>query len=358
MENFLENKFKISKILTKEIVVLLDDGLSENIDASNYGMDFDPLYDYQCLIDFKESFNPIVQEYGISVKYENDHKEFFKNIFNYKPEFVINLINYGFLGNEKSELIPSVLELLDIPFLNSGMIGMSLSTDKHIVHQLAKSEKIPTPEQIVLKTEDILNKKPIDFNFFPAFIKLRHGKCSCGITEGNLVNNVDELYNNFPYIHEKYLSQSNLNLEEWLLQEYLPGNEYNVSLIGNGDEIEVFPILQVKYENDLYKSFDLKYDTLSTEDDHLKDANLPLYQDEIIKNYAKNLFKLLECRDYCRMEFRCDNNGIPKIIDVNPHTPYGNHEAFTASAYLAGLDHILLRKTLLAIGLKRYKLAI
>jgi D-alanine-D-alanine ligase len=39
---------------------------------------------------------------------------------------------------------------------------------------------------------------------------------------------------------------------------------------------------------------------------------------QIIENCVK-LFTRLECRDYCRFDFRLDGSGAPRLLEVNPN---------------------------------------
>jgi len=38
-----------------------------------------------------------------------------------------------------------------------------------------------------------------------------------------------------------------------------------------------------------------------------------------LKQTAIQVFKLFECRDYARVDFRVDRDGRPYVIDVNPN---------------------------------------
>ncbi|MFW5886939.1 MAG: hypothetical protein ACOCUL_04205 [Bacteroidota bacterium] len=48
-------------------------------------------------------------------------------------------------------------------------------------------------------------------------------------------------------------------------------------------------------------------------------AKLPFEIEKLIIEYCIKLFERLECRDYCRFDWRLDSNGIPKLLEVNPN---------------------------------------
>lgn len=335
----------------KNILVLLDHELTTNKEVFRE-------YDRECFKSFKESLAPLVRLHDFRVEFFDNHSNLFDHMILKRPDFIINLVNYGYMRKEKNNYFSNLFSMLDIPFLNAGTIGITLTDNKNIIHRLATNNNVPTPVQEVLYDRDILNQKPIRENFpYPAFLKLRNGRGSCGITEKNIIFSSRDLYEKFPVIHKEYLRQSELELNEWILQEYLPGAEYNVTVLGNDDDITIFPIIEIVPGK---KGYNLLFQTRSFKSTLEKDpalcAVISMDQELKIKEHARVMYKTLECRDYCRIEFRCDKVGIPKIIDVNPLSSYGKHEAFALAAYMGGVEYEQLWKEILYISWKRYGL--
>ena len=168
----------------------------------------------------------------------------------------------------------------------------------------------------------------------------------------NFVNTANELYSNFPEIHKEYVKHTTLTQKEWLLQEYLPGREVNLSIIGN-KELIVFPCVEV---NNIYKyqtfSAKLKMDSHKDYSSYIASKATEL-QKKQVSEYAKKLFPALKCRDYCRMEFRFDKNHIPTLIDVNCLTSYARYDAFVKSANLGGVNYFQLWELIILTTLKR-----
>ena len=80
-----------------------------------------------------------------------------------------------------------------------------------------------------------------------------------------------------------------------------------------------------------------------------KEAQVSAETREKLITYAKQLFERTECRDYARFDFRADNNGEIKLLEVNPN-PGLNW--LTLEDYA---DEVLLDK-ILAATCNRYNL--
>src|SRR5690606_843500 len=112
-----------------------------------------------------------------------------------------------------------------------------------------------------------------------------------------------------------------------LVQEYLTGPEYSVSLIGNPDQgLRALPVLEVDFsrlDSTLPKipGYESKWEPDSPYWTQIRyhEANLPDHiQSQLIEHSAR-LFERLGCRDYARFDFRADANGEIKLLEVNPN---------------------------------------
>jgi D-alanine-D-alanine ligase len=112
-----------------------------------------------------------------------------------------------------------------------------------------------------------------------------------------------------------------------LIQEFLPGAEYSVGVIGNpGLTYTVLPPLEVDF-SDLDPNlprilgYESKWHPDSPYWTQIKyhEANLTEDQNRRLLDYSNLLFEHLECRDYARFDFRTDSEGEIKLLEVNPN---------------------------------------
>ena len=86
-------------------------------------------------------------------------------------------------------------------------------------------------------------------------------------------------------------------------------------------------------------------------------ARLPRAQSHLIRTAALGAFHALECRDWCRVDIRCDATGLPMVVELNPlpgilPDPRDN-SCFPKAARAAGLSYDELIRTVADIAWQR-----
>jgi D-alanine-D-alanine ligase len=89
-------------------------------------------------------------------------------------------------------------------------------------------------------------------------------------------------------------------------------------------------------------------------------ADIPQGLEGEIKRVAVKTFKVLGCRDMCRVDIRLDKNGKPNVLEANPlpgmiPDPKA-HSCMPEAAYAAGFTYNQLICTILWQALKRYNM--
>jgi D-alanine-D-alanine ligase len=146
-----------------------------------------------------------------------------------------------------------------------------------------------------------------------------------------------------------------------LVQEYLPGPEYGVGLIGNPEhELVALPALEVDFSHlpfglDPILSFESKAlpDSPYWTDIKFRRAEAdPTILDEIA-DHAKRLFARLGCRDYARFDFRCAADGRPRLMEVNPNPAWAYDGKLAFMAGFAGIAYPAMLEMILDAALRR-----
>lgn len=291
-----------------------------------------------------------------SFTYVDNHKTLIKRLIDNPPSFVFNLCDEGYNNNAILELhVPAVLEMLGIPYTGAGPACLATCYNKAIVRAIAADLNIPVPLETYYDPSDQAANLP---SIFPALLKPSCGDSSIGITKDAVVNNAKELMS---YLKKLRQQMPGMPI---LIQEFLPGSEYSVALIGNPGRFEPLPVLEVDYSGlpkNLPKllSYESKWlpESPYWSDIQYKEAEL----DEDIKrkmiDYSALLFERLDCRDYARFDFRADSSGTIKLLEVNPNPGWCWDGKFNLMAGFAGIEYQeLLDKVLKAardrIGIK------
>lgn len=250
--------------------------------------------------------------------YLDNHKHLLRQLQILKPSFVMNLCDEGYNNDASKELhIPSLLELLNIPYTGADPTCLSMCYNKSIVRAIASDLDIPVPEETYFAPSDQAASIP---SIFPALLKPNYGDSSIGITQESVVYNAKQLIS---YLDKL---QSNFPNVPILIQEFLEGAEYSVAIIGNKSNYKILPILEVNYKNlpstlPQILSYESKWlpDSPYWTNIQYKKAKLSEENQRKLIDYSVKLFERTNCRDYARFDFRADKQGIIKLLEVNPN---------------------------------------
>ncbi len=233
--------------------------------------------------------------------------------------FALNLCDEGLRNDAFMELhIPAMLDSLGIPYSGAGPAALGLCYNKALVRAVAMSLEIPVPLETYFDPSDQSATLP---SIFPALAKPNFGDSSLGITMDAVVQTPEQLVD---YLRRL---QEDLPGRPVIIQEFLPGTEYSVGVVGNPEQnLQVLPVLEVDFsqlDNGLpqilgYESKWLPESPYWTQI-HYKEAVLGEDQRQQLIDWSNLLFERLGCRDYARFDWRSDASGQIKLLEVNPN---------------------------------------
>jgi D-alanine-D-alanine ligase len=285
------------------------------------------------------------------------NNEAFTKLNELKPDIVFNFAE-GLIGVNRESHIPAMLEMLGLPYSGSDPLTLGICLDKSRAKEILTYYKIPNAKFLVAnQMEDVSN-----LNFeFPLIVKPISEGSSKGIFSSSFVKNRTELEDEVKRIVHSYDQPA-------LIEEYLPGREFTVAVLGNGSEAKVLPIIEISYDDfpkdvlPLY-SYEAKwiFDTKENNFDVFEcPAKLDKQLEEKIKETVLRTYNVLRCRDWSRIDVRLDKNGVPNIIEINPLPgimPDPNeNSSFPKAARAAGMNYNQLIQSALYSAAKRYNL--
>ncbi len=294
-----------------------------------------------------------LNEYNFS--FLNNHSTLIQDLLNLKGkvDFVFNLCDEGYYNEARKELhIPALLEILKLPYTGSGPQCLAFCYDKSLVRGIAKELEIPVPEAIFIKPEEKIIDLPL---YFPAIVKPNFGDSSYGITQRSVVNDGEELLSAISEIRENFGYDKPV-----LVEQFLTGKDLTVGIIGNQtDNFIILPIIEEDYSNlpsDLPKI--CGYEAKWLPDSpywNIKSIPANLSHDviEIIEHCSLKLFERLECQDYARFDWRLDDKGNPKLLEVNPNPGWCWDGHLAKMCNFANIPYQEMLKKILEVAIKR-----
>ncbi|MDQ1330755.1 MAG: D-alanine-D-alanine ligase, partial [Thermodesulfobacteriota bacterium] len=221
-------------------------------------------------------------------------------------DIVFNIAE-GLYGIGREAQIPALLDAYEIPYTFSDPLVLSLTLNKAVTKRVVRDLRIPTPDFALVEKLPDIDSVSLPFPLFAKPVAEGTGK---GISAASRIKNMDDLRSVCSYLLDRFS-------QPVLIEEYLPGREFTVGIIGSGDEARSAGVIEVILnrgaEDSVYSYINKKkYEELVTY--RLVDDETA---DEAVR-VSLNAWKGLGCRDAGRIDVRSDQNGVVNFIEVNP----------------------------------------
>jgi len=285
---------------------------------------------------------------GHQVKAIEGDKELVNNLERFMPRVVkgelpglVFNVSYGMQGQARYTHVPSILEMVGIPYVGSGPLAHSLALDKVVAKMIFNQYNVPTPDFAVMESPN----SPIPDIPYPLIVKPKNEAVSFGI---RVVNNEEELREGASAIFDRFQ-------QPVLVEQYIAGREINVGLLGNNPP-ETLPPVELIFgkTGPAVYTYEDKTRESGREIAWECPANVPTEISRLAAETAKRAFAALGCHDCARVDMRLDKNGNLYVLEVNSLPSMGEHGSYTIAAERAGLGFNELVCRLVEVASARY----
>jgi D-alanine-D-alanine ligase len=224
-------------------------------------------------------------------------------------DLVFNIAE-GMYGIGREAQVPALLDAYSIPYTFSDPLVMSLTLHKGLTKRVVRDAGIPTCDfEVVGSPEEAASVRFAA----PYFIKPVAEGTGKGISPRSIVNRKRNLPNACRRLLETHR-------QPVLVERYLPGREFTVGIAGTGNAARVIGTMEVllmsaaepgaySYQNKENYEDRVQYRRVRPEEEPLIAA---------AEDIALRAWRALGCRDAGRLDLRCDQNGRPQFMEVNP----------------------------------------
>lgn len=303
----------------------------------------------------KAVYSALKKEYDVQVILAQGN--YYKKLIKNNIDFVFNMAE-GLKGSFRESIVPAILEEQNIPYTGSDPLTLCICLDKARTKEILKYYKIPTPDFLIFHNAKEVEEAKI--KFLPAIIKPLQEGSSKGVYNENVCYNFEELKSKAIKIIDKFR-------QPIIVEKFLTGREFTIAVLGNWPELEILPIVEITFSslpegaNPVY-SYEAKWVWDRPENPlplFKAPADIDKKQETKIKNIVSKTIRVLKVRDWCRVDLRLDEKGIPNILEVNPLPGIipGEEEnsCFPKAAKAAGLSYDDLILKVMRIARKRYE---
>ncbi len=228
-------------------------------------------------------------------------------------------------GGEDGKL-QALLELLDIPYTGTGILGCALAMDKYRCKGLWQSEKLPTPAAMIVRDKHDCEQAMSSLNL-PLAIKPVFEGSSVGITK---VKNESQLVTAW----EEASQYGVVMAERWI-----EGTEYSVSILDG----KALPTIRLNPAREFY-DYTAKYADDAGTQYHCP-SGLDTEQEQSMQQLALEAFRVIDGRGWGRVDLIQDSNNQSWLIEVNTVPGMTGHSLVPMAAKNAGIsfDELVLR---------------
>jgi D-alanine-D-alanine ligase len=236
--------------------------------------------------------------------------------------------------------VQGLLELAGVPYVGPGVLASALCMDKDVFKQVMRAQGIPVAQHVALRLGD-----PVENPFgYPVFVKPANLGSSVGISK---VRRPEEL--------EPAVALARRHDEKVLVEEFVPGMEVEVAVLGNLPAPEAsLPGQVVSHLADWY-DYASKYDEGGSElvvpPPGLSEERL-----ELAQRRAVQAFVATSCEGMARADFFVrESDGEIVMNELNTTPGFTATSFYTRLFEASGYTYAELLDRLVALALERHE---
>lgn len=286
---------------------------------------------------------------------QTDLKRMIDTLRAYGPDLVFNCTEAFEDQAALDYVFPAVFEAEGYRYTGSPPLGLLATRNKAMSKKVLAYHGISVPgfrtyrpEEEVAGTPDLV---------FPLIVKPLAEDASIGISGASVVRGLDELAERVAFVHEHFGQAA-------IAEEFVEGRELYVSILGNGSELEILPIVEMVFDKRRTKP----EERIAT---RLAKWHVPYRERKGIRNvFARPIaraareriaaicttaYRGLWLRDYARLDVRLTPDGQVSVIEANanPFISYGHDMANAAEK--AGMDYQAFIQRIVDEAVGRYE---
>lgn len=240
--------------------------------------------------------------------------------------------------------LQGMLDLLNIPYVGSGVLGSAVAMDKGMMKDVFKAQGLPVGPYVVFnkylwESQEQTQMDKMEELGYPLFVKPANLGSSVGISKAKnreqLIEAVEEAF------------QYDLKL---VVEKGLKARELECSVLGN-DELFVSTVGEVVPGNEFY-DYNAKY--VDDNSEIIIPADLPKAVEQEIQEIAKLAFKGLDCLGLSRVDFFYDEHGKVWINEVNTLPGFTRISMYPKLLETSGVSAKDLVMRLIELALQRH----
>ena len=254
---------------------------------------------------------------------------------------VVMPLLHGPLGEDGT--VQGMLELMDVPYVGSGVLGSAVGMDKAIAKEVLGFHGIAQARWISVREHELTPSRLAEIARslrLPVFVKPSNMGSSVGVSKASTI---EELQASVEHA---------LTYDEWVvIEEAIGGREIEVAVLGNFEPAVSVPG-EIVPGNDFY-DYDDKYVTDSAQ--LIIPAPLTPEQTAVVRDLALQVYAALRCEGLARVDFFFEENGRGFLVnEVNTMPGFTPISMYPKMWQHSGMTYAQLVDRLIELALERH----
>ncbi len=256
----------------------------------------------------------------------------------FKPDLVFNAAE-SFRGDANLDyLYPAFLESGGWFYTGSTPLGLLVTRNKAMSKKVLAWHGIRVPGFVTYRPGERVKRAP-ELEF-PLIIKPLQSDASEGIAQASVVKDTEALAERVAYVQERFEQPA-------IVEEYVEGRELYVSMLGNGDDVELLPPTEMVFDKvtrpeERIATRSAKWDEGYRERKGIKNVSarrIAKATRQRLEEVCRTAYRALWLRDYARLDVRLTPAGEVWFIEANanPFISWGHDVANAAEK--AGMEY-------------------
>jgi D-alanine-D-alanine ligase len=225
-----------------------------------------------------------------------------RNIPSSQEADVVFLGLHGGYGEDGT--IQALLDVVGVPYTGSGHLASAIAMDKDVSKHLFRNADVPTARWVLLRKPGVANREAgIDATIrslgLPVIVKPSKQGSTVGLS---IVKKESEL--------EAAIEEAFRFDDEVLVEEFIPGRELTVSILGG----EALPVGEIIPKHEIY-DYECKYTPGMAVEEF--PAKLTRAESDRVQELARRAFAALKLRGCARIDFRMTAKGEFYCLEAN-----------------------------------------
>jgi D-alanine-D-alanine ligase len=283
----------------------------------------------------------------------DDLRDMSSRLADWKPALVFNATEAYLMNSELDYLIPALLEAEGYRYTGAPPLALLVTRNKSMSKKILAYHGVNVPAFASYRVGEKPNGE--QKLRFPLIVKPLSADASEGIAQASIVHDVGGLADRVAFVHERFAQPA-------IAEEYVEGRELYATIIGNGDSVEILPIVEMVFDS----AGSRPEDRIAT---HTAKWNIKYRERRGIRNvFARPMSKVVKerlaaiclaayrafwLRDYARIDVRLAADGQLWFIEANANPFLSEGHDSAEAARKAGMNYAAFMQRIVDLAMAR-----